>query len=86
MQIDSGLHFFEEKPKECTTDLSCHYHPFSCGCGLIKLVQFQCREKYNKILKVEIQPKDLISFETWRGENSLVATKCTVIGEDNEDI
>ena len=68
-KVNKGFHFFLEKPEECLRQHQC-WCPCQC--------HYQCPCRYNKLLKISINPKDIISVGIWENKNCVAATKCTV--------
>jgi len=72
--VDKGFHFFVLQPEKCK-DCS------SLKDNFCDQRHNQCAQIYptNRILKCEIQPKDIVTVGDWGKYNSLVATKCKVL-------
>ena len=66
--IEKGLHLAINKPEKCP-----------CRCPF----QYQCIDSNpaNKVLKVKYYSKDIVSYGTWKNIESVVVTKCEVLGE-----
>ena len=84
-KIDTGFHFFLEKPEICNSsyDFQCK----ECSQDLPHYTRnkhYKCRLKkpLNKVVQFEIDPEDLVAVGTWNLSVSFVATKATLVNGD----
>ena len=79
-KIYEGLHLAINKPEKCRRP--CH-HPSLYPCQYRYPCQYQCIDSNpaNKVLKVKYYSKDIVSYGTWKNIESVVVTKCEVLGE-----
>ena len=76
--IEKGLHLAINKPEKCPSPYS---YLYPCPCQY--LCEYQCtkNDPVNKVLKVKYYSKDIVSYGTWKNIESVVVTKCEVLGE-----
>jgi len=80
--IGKGFHFFADEPESCTISNNNDFCRNSCS----HRYEFQCTNEnpINKVVKFEIDPKDIVAVGTWNyttRKSSFVAIKATWIEE-----